>query len=61
MLAVADLTVAIQHATVLRGVSLRIPPRQTAGLIGRNGAGKTTLMRGLCPWKAARSPSTDRT
>lgn len=47
MLEIQDLTVAIARTTVLPGVSLRVPPGRTAGLIGRNGAGKTTLMRSI--------------
>ncbi|KAB2916665.1 MAG: ATP-binding cassette domain-containing protein [Hyphomicrobiaceae bacterium] len=52
MLAIDNLTVHIQRAEILRGIRLRIPSGEVAGLIGRNGAGKTTLMRavmGLLP------------
>lgn len=52
MLAIDNLTVLIQRVEILRGIRLRIPTGEVAGLIGRNGAGKTTLMRavmGLLP------------
>jgi phosphate transport system ATP-binding protein len=38
-------TAAGRH--ILRGVSLKVPPRQVLGLIGPSGAGKTTLLRCL--------------
>lgn len=47
MLSVRDLNVAIRNVQILRGVSLELPERTMAGLIGRNGAGKTTLMKSL--------------
>ncbi len=55
MLEIQDLTVAIARTTVLHGVSLRVPPGRTAGLIGRNGAGKTTLMRSIMGLASIRS------
>jgi len=47
MLDIRDLNVAIRNVQILRGVSLELPDRTMAGLIGRNGAGKTTLMKSL--------------
>jgi len=47
VLKVEALDVSIKSVRILRGVDLRIPPGQMAGLIGRNGAGKTTLMRAI--------------
>jgi branched-chain amino acid transport system ATP-binding protein len=47
MLSIRKLNVAIRNVQILRGVSLELPDRTMAGLIGRNGAGKTTLMKSL--------------
>jgi branched-chain amino acid transport system ATP-binding protein len=40
-----DLQVYYDASHVLRGVSLRLMPGETVGLMGRNGMGKTTLIR----------------
>ncbi|HUL92667.1 MAG TPA: ATP-binding cassette domain-containing protein [Burkholderiales bacterium] len=47
MLSIRGLSVAIGGVPILREVSLELPDRTMAGLIGRNGAGKTTLMKSL--------------
>ena len=47
MLSLRGLNVAIRGVQILREVSLDVPERSMAGLIGRNGAGKTTLMKSL--------------
>ncbi|HKW38114.1 MAG TPA: ATP-binding cassette domain-containing protein [Burkholderiales bacterium] len=47
MLSIRGLNVAIRNVQILRDVSLELPERTMAGLIGRNGAGKTTLMKSL--------------
>lgn len=38
--------------TVLRGLSLQVPPGSTTALLGPNGAGKTTLLYLLLGWRA---------
>jgi iron complex transport system ATP-binding protein len=47
ILAARNLTVALDGATVLRGVDFTVTAGETLGVIGPNGAGKTTLLRAL--------------
>jgi branched-chain amino acid transport system ATP-binding protein len=52
MLRVDGLRVTIKGFTILRGVTLEVPPGRLIGLVGRNGAGKTTTLKsvmGLVP------------
>lgn len=44
---VKDLTVTLGRATILNGISFRLPPRGVTGIIGPNGCGKSTLLRSL--------------
>ncbi|WP_236795458.1 ABC transporter ATP-binding protein [Amycolatopsis sp. GM8] len=44
-LALTDVRSGYEQATVLRGVSLRVPPSSVVALLGANGAGKTTLLK----------------
>jgi len=44
-LEISGLTAGYGHITVLREVSLSVPPASVTALIGPNAAGKTTLMR----------------
>ncbi len=45
MLAVEAIRAGYGQLEILQGVSLRVEPRQIAGLIGPNGAGKSTLLK----------------
>ena len=45
LLAVTDLHARYSDSHVLRGVTLRVSPGRSLGLLGRNGMGKTTLIR----------------
>ena len=47
MLTVKDLTVSIEGAQILRGVSFTLEAGKATVLIGRNGAGKTTTLRAV--------------
>ncbi|WP_419899087.1 ABC transporter ATP-binding protein [Roseomonas sp. USHLN139] len=57
MLRLEGVSVDIAGASVLRSVSLAVPPGGRVALIGRNGAGKTTTLRalmGLLPLQGGR-------
>ena len=45
MFALTDLVAGYSGTTVLRGVTLIVPPSSVVALLGPNGAGKTTLLR----------------
>ncbi len=45
VLAIEDLSAAYGHATVIRGITLRVAPSEVVALLGPNGAGKTTTLR----------------
>ena len=47
MLRIEGLDVSIGPVSILRNVTMAVPPGKFTGLIGRNGAGKTTLMRSI--------------
>lgn len=47
LLRVENLTVKIGPATILKNISLEVPPRTIFGLVGPSGAGKSTLLRCL--------------
>jgi branched-chain amino acid transport system ATP-binding protein len=55
MLELHDVHVHIHEFTILRGVSLTVPPGQVVGLVGRNGAGKTTTLKSIMGLVAVRS------
>jgi branched-chain amino acid transport system ATP-binding protein len=45
MFELRDISAGYGETTVLRGVSLAVPPASVVALLGPNGAGKTTLLR----------------
>ena len=47
VLEVSDLRTYYGESYVLQGISLRVPPNSTVGVLGRNGAGKTTLLHSI--------------
>jgi len=47
MLRMEEVRVQLRGFSILRGVSLEVPPGGIVGLVGRNGAGKTTTMRAI--------------
>jgi branched-chain amino acid transport system ATP-binding protein len=47
VLRIEGLDVSIGPVSILRNVTMAVPPGKFTGLIGRNGAGKTTLMRSI--------------
>ena len=51
LLAVDRLEVHIQSSRILRGVSVRVEPREVVCLVGRNGAGKTTTLRTIMGYR----------
>jgi branched-chain amino acid transport system ATP-binding protein len=51
LLVVDRLDVHIQSSQILRGVSLRVAPREVVCLVGRNGAGKTTTLRTIMGYR----------
>jgi ABC-type branched-subunit amino acid transport system ATPase component len=57
MIHLHDASVDIVGVTVLRRVSLKVPPGSRIALIGRNGAGKTTTLRTLMGLIALRDGS----
>ena len=47
MLNITNLDVSYDGSQILRGVNLRVPPRQVVCLMGRNGVGKTTTLKSV--------------
>ncbi len=54
MLKIDDVHTYYGDSYILQGVSLEVPSRKVAGLLGRNGAGKTTLIRSIIGFNAPR-------
>ena len=48
LLEIADLTATYGNGPVLHGISLVVPEKGIATVLGANGAGKTTLLRAVC-------------
>ena len=46
-LTTCDLTLGYENSTIVRNLTLAIPPGQITALVGANGCGKSTLLRGL--------------
>jgi len=46
-IAVQNLTLRLDHATILQDICLQVPAGAVVGLVGRNGAGKSSLLRCL--------------
>jgi branched-chain amino acid transport system ATP-binding protein len=51
MLEITGLDVHIEASQILKGVSLRVEPREAVCLVGRNGAGKTTILRTIMGYR----------
>ena len=51
LLAVDRLDVHIQSSQILRGVGVRVAPREVVCLVGRNGAGKSTTLRTIMGYR----------
>ena len=51
LLDVDRLDVHIQSSQILRGVGVRVAPREVVCLVGRNGAGKTTTLRTIMGYR----------
>jgi branched-chain amino acid transport system ATP-binding protein len=51
MLEINGLDVHIEASQILKGVSLRVEPREAVCLVGRNGAGKTTILRTIMGYR----------
>jgi branched-chain amino acid transport system ATP-binding protein len=56
-LEVRGLTVVLGNTVAVKGIDLRVPPRQVVALIGANGAGKTTTLRAISGLVRVRSGS----
>lgn len=47
VLEIADLTAGYESATILAGVSVRVPTGSVVSIVGPNGAGKSTLLKAV--------------
>lgn len=46
-LTIENIEVEVAHKTIVKNVTLKVPDKQTVGLIGANGSGKSTLLKSI--------------
>ena len=46
-LTIENIEVEVAHKAIVKNVTLKVPDKQTVGLIGANGSGKSTLAKSI--------------